>query len=175
MRERQDKRRASLFLLVVLTVVLVFGQAIQSTYADSELDLNKTDVQISTPDTSKADNTNKDELNQDNEDQLKEKDVQLDLSNSRVVKDSSDISLNNISRKRVTRAIAEIEKIDISVKAEWNAPYHPPITVNLMANGEQKDSVVLRYGKYRMMNPTGDMFLEIFLSTMMMVTKSNIL
>ena len=147
MRERQDKRRASLFLLVVLTVVLVFGQAIQSTYADSELDLNKTDVQISTPDTSKADNTNKDELNQDNEDQLKEKDVQLDLSNSRVVKDSSDISLNNISRKRVTRAIAEIEKIDISVKAEWNAPYHPPITVNLMANGEQKDSVVLRYGE----------------------------
>jgi len=147
MRERQDKRRASLFLLVVLTVVLVFGQAIQSTYADSELDLNKTDVQISTPDTSKADNTNKDELNQDNEDQLKEKDVQLDLSNSRVVKDSSDISLNNTSRKRVTRAIAEIEKIDISVKAEWNAPYHPPITVNLMANGEQKDSVVLRYGE----------------------------
>lgn len=147
MRERQDKRRASLFLLVVLTVVLVFGQAIQSTYADSELDLNKTDVQISTPDTSKADNTNKDELNQDNEDQLKEKDVQLDLSNSRVVKDSSDISLNNISRKRVTRAIAEIEKIDISVKAEWNAPYFPPITVNLMANGEQKDSVVLRYGE----------------------------
>ena len=147
MRERQDKRRASLFLLVVLTVVLVFGQAIQSTYADSELDLNKTDVQISTPDTSKADNTNKDELNQDSEDQLKEKDVQLDLSNSRVVKDSSDISLNNISRKRVTRAIAEIEKIDISVKAEWNAPYHPPITVNLMANGEQKDSVVLRYGE----------------------------
>ena len=147
MRERQDKRRASLFLLVVLTVVLVFGQAIQSTYADSELDLNKTDVQISTPNTSKADNTNKDELNQDNEDQLKEKDVQLDLSNSRVVKDSSDISLNNISRKRVTRAIAEIEKIDISVKAEWNAPYHPPITVNLMANGEQKDSVVLRYGE----------------------------
>ena len=99
MRERQDKRRASLFLLVVLTVVLVFGQAIQSTYADSELDLNKTDVQISTPDTSKADNTNKDELNQDNEDQLKEKDVQLDLSNSRVVQDSSDISLNNTSRK----------------------------------------------------------------------------
>lgn len=147
MRERQDKRRASLFLLVVLTVVLVFGQAIQSTYADSELDLNKTDVQISTPDTSKADNTNKDESNQDNEDQLKEKDVQLDLSNSRVVKDSSDISLNNTSRKRVTRAIAEIEKIDISVKAEWNAPYHPPITVNLMANGEQKDSVVLRYGE----------------------------
>ncbi|MBF1150959.1 MAG: Cna B-type domain-containing protein [[Eubacterium] sulci] len=147
MRERQDKRRASLFLLVVLTVVLVFGQAIQSTYADSELDLNKTDVQISTPDISKADNTNKDELNQDNEDQLKEKDVQLDLSNSRVVKDSSDISLNNTSRKRVTRAIAEIEKIDISVKAEWNAPYHPPITVNLMANGEQKDSVVLRYGE----------------------------
>lgn len=147
MRERQDKRRASLFLLVVLTVVLVFGQAIQSTYADSELDLNKTDVQISTPDTSKADNTNKNELNQDNEDQLKEKDVQLDLSNSRVVKDSSDISLNNTSRKRVTRAIAEIEKIDISVKAEWNAPYHPPITVNLMANGEQKDSVVLRYGE----------------------------
>ena len=147
MRERQDKRRVSLFLLVVLTVVLVFGQAIQSTYADSELDLNKTDVQISTPDTSKADNTNKDELNQDNEDQLKEKDIQLDLSNSRVVKDSSDISLNNISRKRVTRAIAEIEKIDISVKAEWNAPYHPPITVNLMANGEQKDSVVLRYGE----------------------------
>lgn len=147
MRERQDKRRASLFLLVVLTVVLVFGQAIQSTYADSELDLNKTDVQISTPNTSKADNTNKDELNQDNEDQLKEKDVQLDLSNSRVVKDSSDISLNNISRKRVTRAIAEIEKIDISVKAEWNAPYHPPITVNLMANGEQKYSVVLRYGE----------------------------
>lgn len=147
MRERQDKRRASLFLLVVLTVVLVFGQAIQSTYADSELDLNKTDVQISTPDTSKADNTNKDELNQDNEDQLKEKDVQLDLSNSRVVKDSSDISLNNTSRKRVTRAIAEIEKIDISVKAEWNAPYFPPITVNLMANGEQKDSVVLRYGE----------------------------
>ena len=147
MRERQDKRRVSLFLLVVLTVVLVFGQAIQSTYADSELDLNKTDVQISTPDTSKADNTNKDELNQDNEDQLKEKDVQLDLSNSRVVKDSSDISLNNTSRKRVTRAIAEIEKIDISVKAEWNAPYHPPITVNLMANGEQKDSVVLRYGE----------------------------
>ena len=48
MRERQDKRRVSLFLLVVLTVVLVFGQAIQSTYADSELDLNKTDVQIST-------------------------------------------------------------------------------------------------------------------------------
>lgn len=147
MRERQDKRRASLFLLVVLTVVLVFGQAIQSTYADSELDLNKTDVQISTPDISKADNTNKDELNQDNEDQLKEKDIQLDLSNSRVVKDSSDISLNNTSRKRVTRAIAEIEKIDISVKAEWNAPYHPPITVNLMANGEQKDSVVLRYGE----------------------------
>ena len=147
MRERQDKRRVSLFLLVVLTVVLVFGQAIQSTYADSEPDLNKTDVQISTPDTSKADNTNKDELNQDNEDQLKEKDVQLDLSNSRVVKDSSDISLNNTSRKRVTRAIAEIEKIDISVKAEWNAPYHPPITVNLMANGEQKDSVVLRYGE----------------------------
>ena len=147
MRERQDKRRVSLFLLVVLTVVLVFGQAIQSTYADSELDLNKTDVQISTPDTSKADNMNKDELNQDNEDQLKEKDVQLDLSNSRVVKDSSDISLNNTSRKRVTRAIAEIEKIDISVKAEWNAPYHPPITVNLMANGEQKDSVVLRYGE----------------------------
>lgn len=147
MRERQDKRRASLFLLVVLTVVLVFGQAIQSTYADSELDLNKTDVQISTPDISKADNTNKDELNQDNEDQLKEKDVQLDLSNSRVVKDSSDISLNNTSRKRVTRAIAEIEKIDISVKAEWNAPYYPPITVNLMANGEQKDSVVLRYGE----------------------------
>lgn len=147
MRERQDKRRASLFLLVVLTVVLVFGQAIQSTYADSELDLNKTDVQISTPNTSKADNINKDELNQDNEDQLKEKDVQLDLSNSRVVKDSSDISLNNTSRKRVTRAIAEIEKIDISVKAEWNAPYYPPITVNLMANGEQKDSVVLRYGE----------------------------
>ena len=147
MRERQDKRRVSLFLLVVLTVVLVFGQAIQSTYADSEPDLNKTDVQISTPDTSKADNTNKDELNQDNEDQLKEKDIQLDLSNSRVVKDSSDISLNNTSRKRVTRAIAEIEKIDISVKAEWNAPYHPPITVNLMANGEQKDSVVLRYGE----------------------------
>lgn len=147
MRERQDKRRASLFLLVVLTVVLVFGQAIQSTYADSELDLNKTDVQISTPDTSKVDNTNKDELNQDNEEQLKEKDVQLDLSNSRVVKDSSDISLNNTSRKRVTRAIAEIEKIDISVKAEWNAPYYPPITVNLMANGEQKDSVVLRYGE----------------------------
>lgn len=147
MRERQDKRRVSLVLLVVLTVVLVFGQAIQSTYADSELDLNKTDVQISTPDTSKADNTNKDELNQDNEDQLKEKDIQLDLSNSRVVKDSSDISLNNTSRKRVTRAIAEIEKIDISVKAEWNAPYYPPITVNLMANGEQKDSVVLRYGE----------------------------
>lgn len=147
MRERQDKRRVSLFLLVVLTVVLVFGQAIQSTYADSELDLNKTDVQISTPDTSKADNMNKDELNQDNEDQLKEKDVQLDLSNSRVVKDSSDISLNNTSRKRVTRSIAEIEKIDISVKAEWNAPYYPPITVNLMANGEQKDSVVLRYGE----------------------------
>ena len=147
MRERQDKRRASLFLLVVLTVVLVFGQAIQSAYADSELDLNKTDVQISTPNTSKADNTNKDELNQDNEDQLKEKDIQLDLSNSRVVKDSSDISLNNTSRKRVTRAIAEIEKIDISVKAEWNAPYYPPITVNLMANGEQKDSVVLRYGE----------------------------
>lgn len=149
MRERQDKRRASLFLLVVLTVVLVFGQAIQSTYADSMMHSDTEDKQllagkISKTDETKASDAIADESKSENEYAIKQKDAKLDLSNSRVATDSPDLNLSSFPKRRVARAVSGTEKIDISVRVEWNATYYPPTTINLMANGEQKDTVTLR-------------------------------
>ena len=149
MKERQNKRRASLFLLVILTIVLVCGQAIQSTYADSEMHSDTEDKHllsenISKMDETKASNTNADESKSENEDVVKQKDAKLELSNSRVTTDSSDLNLSSFPKRRVARAVSATEKIDISVRVEWNATYYPPTTVNLMANGEMKDTVTLR-------------------------------
>lgn len=146
MKERQNKRRASLFLLVILSVVLVLGQAIQSTYADSELYSDTEDKQLLADNKSKTDETkaSDDESKSENEDVLKKKDAKLDLSNSRVTTDSSDLNLSSFPKRRVARAVSGTEKIDISVRVEWNATYYPPTTVNLMANGELKDTVTLR-------------------------------
>jgi hypothetical protein len=146
MKERQNKRRASLFLLVILSIVLVLGQAIQSTYADSELYSDTEDKQLLADNKSKTDETkaSDDESKSENEDVLKKKDAKLDLSNSRVTTDSSDLNLSSFPKRRVARAVSGTEKIDISVRVEWNATYYPPTTVNLMANGELKDTVTLR-------------------------------
>jgi hypothetical protein len=146
MKERQNKRRASLFLLVILSIVLVLGQAIQSTYADSELYSDTEDKQLISDNKSKTDETkaSDDESKSENEDALKKKDAKLDLSNSRVTTDSSDLNLSSFPKRRVARAVSGTEKIDISVRVEWNATYYPPTTVNLMANGELKDTVTLR-------------------------------
>lgn len=146
MKERQNKRRASLFLLVILSIVLVLGQAIQSTYADSELYSDTEDKQLLADNKSKTDETkaSDDESKSENEDVLKKKDAKLDLSNSRVTTDSSDLNLSSFPKRRVARAVSGTEKIDISVRVEWNATYYPPTTVNLMANGERKDTVTLR-------------------------------
>ena len=146
MKERQNKRRASLFLLVILSIVLVLGQVIQSTYADSELYSDTEDKQLLADNKSKTDETkaSDDESKSENEDVLKKKDAKLDLSNSRVTTDSSDLNLSSFPKRRVARAVSGTEKIDISVRVEWNATYYPPTTVNLMANGEQKDTVTLR-------------------------------
>ena len=146
MKERQNKRRASLFLLVILSLVLVLGQAIQSTYADSELYSDTEDKQLLADNKSKTDETkaSDDESKSENEDVLKKKDAKLDLSNSRVTTDSSDLNLSSFPKRRVARAVSGTEKIDISVRVEWNATYYPPTTVNLMANGELKDTVTLR-------------------------------
>lgn len=146
MKERQNKRRASLFLLVILSIVLVLGQAIQSTYADSELYSDTEDKQLLADNKSKTDKTkaSDDESKSENEDVLKKKDAKLDLSNSRVTTDSSDLNLSSFPKRRVARAVSGTEKIDISVRVEWNATYYPPTTVNLMANGELKDTVTLR-------------------------------
>ena len=146
MKERQNKRRASLFLLVILSIVLVLGQAIQSTYADSELYSDTEDKQLLDDNKSKTDETkaSDDESKSENEDVLKKKDAKLDLSNSRVTTDSSDLNLSSFPKRRVARAVSGTEKIDISVRVEWNATYYPPTTVNLMANGELKDTVTLR-------------------------------
>lgn len=146
MKERQNKRRASLFLLVILSIVLVLGQVIQSTYADSELYSDTEDKQLLADNKSKTDETkaSDDESKSENEDVLKKKDAKLDLSNSRVTTDSSDLNLSSFPKRRVARAVSGTEKIDISVRVEWNATYYPPTTVNLMANGELKDTVTLR-------------------------------
>jgi hypothetical protein len=146
MKERQNKRRTSLFLLVILSIVLVLGQAIQSTYADSELYSDTEDKQLLADNKSKTDETkaSDDESKSENEDVLKKKDAKLDLSNSRVTTDSSDLNLSSFPKRRVARAVSGTEKIDISVRVEWNATYYPPTTVNLMANGELKDTVTLR-------------------------------
>lgn len=146
MKERQNKRRASLFLLVILSIVLVLGQAIQSTYADSELYSDTEDKQLLADNKSKTDETkaSDDESKSENEDVLKKKDAKLYLSNSRVTTDSSDLNLSSFPKRRVARAVSGTEKIDISVRVEWNATYYPPTTVNLMANGELKDTVTLR-------------------------------
>lgn len=146
MKERQNKRRASLFLLVILSIVLVLAQSIQSTYADSELYSDTEDKQLLADNKSKTDETkaSDDESKSENEDVLKKKDAKLDLSNSRVTIDSSDLNLSSFPKRRVARAVSGTEKIDISVRVEWNATYYPPTTVNLMANGEQKDTVTLR-------------------------------
>lgn len=146
MKERQNKRRASLFLLVILSIVLVLGQVIQSTYADSELYSDTEDKQLLADNKSKTDETkaSDNESKSENEDVLKKKDAKLDLSNSRVTTDSSDLNLSSFTKRRVARAVSGTEKIDISVRVEWNATYYPPTTVNLMANGELKDTVTLR-------------------------------
>lgn len=146
MKERQNKRRASLFLLVILSIVLVLAQSIQSTYADSELYSDTEDKQLLADNKSKTDETkaSDDESKSENEDVLKKKDAKLDLSNSRVTTDSSDLNLSSFPKRRVARAVSGTEKIDISVRVEWNATYYPPTTVNLMANGERKDTVTLR-------------------------------
>ena len=146
MKERQNKRRASLFLLVILSIVLVLGQVIQSTYADSELYSDTEDKQLLADNKSKTDETkaSDNESKSENEDVLKKKDAKLDLSNSRVTTDSSDLNLSSFPKRRVARAVSGTEKIDISVRVEWNATYYPPTTVNLMANGELKDTVTLR-------------------------------
>ena len=146
MKERQNKRRASLFLLVILSIVLVLGQVIQSTYADSELYSDTEDKQLLADNKSKTDETkaSDNESKSENEDVLKKKDAKLDLSNSRVTTDSSDLNLSSFTKRRVARAVSGTEKIDISVRVEWNATYYPPTTVNLMANGEMKDTVTLR-------------------------------
>ena len=52
--------------------------------------------------------------------------------------------MSSFPKRRVARAVSATEKIDISVRVEWNATYYPPTTVNLMANGEMKDTVTLR-------------------------------
>ncbi len=146
MKERQNKRRASLFLLVILSMVLVLGQAIQSTYADSELYSDTEDKQLLADNKLNTDETkaSDDESKSENEDVLKKKDAKLDLSKSRVTTDSSDLNLSSFPKRRVARAVSGTEKIDISVRVEWNATYYPPTTVNLMANGELKDTVTLR-------------------------------
>lgn len=149
MKERQNKRRASLFLLVILSIVLVLGQAIQSTYADSDMYSDTEDKQLladnkSKTDETKASDASADESKSENEDAIKQKDAKLDLSNSRVTTDSSDLNLSSFPKRRVARAVSGTEKIDISVRVEWNATYYPPTTINLMANGEQKDTVTLR-------------------------------
>lgn len=108
MKERQNKRRASLFLLVILSIVLVLGQAIQSTYADSELYSDTEDKQLLADNKSKTDETkaSDDESKSENEDVLKKKDAKLDLSNSRVTTDSSDLNLSSFPKRRVARAVS---------------------------------------------------------------------